>query len=175
MAPDICKGTCFPERSSKILREVTAMQQKSKRPTGVTQMAGVAIFSGIVETFGGALLYLLGTFLYVVGYGDAEAYAMVRMYQLLGGLTFVAGILGLVFGIVVLKSQRPWLWTLGIVLYVATTLLSIAAWTVKSDYTQPYLLGILLGAVMLYTLFTGDVRRAFSITRYEVPNNQHQP
>jgi uncharacterized membrane protein YfcA len=138
-----------------------AMKPSAERPSGITYIVSFAILGGILETFGGLALLFLGSFMYVVGSGPSQNRVLTTVFQVVGILTLVIGILSVVFGILAAFRRKPWVWTLGVTLYISMILLSIIAIVLGNDLTKAFFVSIVISAIILFEMLTRDGRRAF--------------
>lgn len=129
------------------------MQGAVERPMGVTILAVLALIGGVLGVIGSIVLFGLGGVASTVSGG-------------LGGMTMLFAILGLAQAVLSIAfgvgawSLQPWAWMLGVVamgLSVALTVVSM----IITGFGFNYIISLAIAAVVLYYLFTPEVRRAF--------------
>jgi len=119
------------------------MQNTAARPTVVTVLAILALIGGL---FG-----VLASFGYIA----------------LGGSLLIYGILWLVLSVVELAfaygawTMQPWAWSAGIGVEAGFILLSIIALFLGWNSIAGVLISIIIGALIIYWLFTPGVKAAF--------------
>lgn len=128
--------------------------QPVARPTGVTILAVLAAIGGVFGLLGGLAVVGIGGFLAGAGGGVFGGLAMVV------GLAIIAqAVLSLAFAYGA-WNLKPWGWTLGIV--AAGIGLVLSAFSVVSgDSLGNQVISIVIWAVVLYYLFTPQVKAAF--------------
>ena len=130
--------------------------QPMARPTGVTILAILAAIGGVFGLLAG---------LAALGFGSILAAAGAESY---GGLAFIAGLLILVQSALALAfaygawTLKPWAWTLGVAAWVLSLVLS--AWAVLTGDVSSQIISIVIAAIILYYLFTPQVKAAFGRT-----------
>lgn len=118
-----------------------------RRPTGVTVLAVLAAIGGVI-----GLLGSLG---------------MMGLASLGGGFLAILGVLLLVLSVAYLAfaygawSLRPWAWSLGIGLSVGSIVLTLLQLTQGATDIVGALISIAISGVILYYLFTPQVKAAF--------------
>ncbi len=124
-----------------------------ERPLGVTILAVLAIIGGIFGLLGAIALLGLGAVATGVDGG-------------LGGITLLLGVAFLVLALLELAfgfgawTLKPWAWTLGVASQVLSLILIVINIATGSPITSQ-IVGIIIAAVILYYLFTPNVRAAF--------------
>jgi uncharacterized membrane protein (DUF2068 family) len=129
------------------------MQEGVQRPVGVTILAVLSIIGGILLLLGGIALLGLG------GAAAAGGATGGGLAVILGVVLLVIAALELAFGIGA-WMLKPWAWMLGVISQVGSLVLSLIYILTGSDITSQ-LISIIIAAVILYYLFTPNVRRAF--------------
>jgi len=130
------------------------MQNTAQRPMGITILAVLAIVGGVLTLLAAIPLLGAGAAVSTVAGG-------------LGGLvtiwTIVAlaeGALSLAFGVGAWTLQ-PWAWTLGVVAYGISAILVIVS-LFLFGFTPSLIINLAITGIILYYLFTPDVKRAFN-------------
>jgi hypothetical protein len=123
------------------------------RPTGVTILAVLAAIGGVLALLAGFL---------AMGIGGAAAAGGSG----LGGLLGVVGILAIAQGALALAfaygawTLKPWAWVLGIVAFGLSLALAVLNVVGGGDIGSQAI-SIVIGVVILYYLFTPQVKAAF--------------
>ncbi len=117
--------------------------KQTERPIGVTILAILALIGGGFS--------LLGALVSVSS-------ANVALGAMIGSILLVQAILSIAFGIGALQL-KPWAWILGVVAQGLGILSAI--WSVINGNFSSAILPLVIGAGILYYLFTPEVRRAF--------------
>jgi len=149
------------------------MQQKLKRPTGVTILAVLAILGAIGLLFSGAVLIglglLLGTLAASVditnainnaGYPGLSSLGVVTISALiivLGAVILILGILYLAVGVGFFGGKR-WAWTLGIIVSVIGIVLGIIQ-VAFGNYGS--VLSLIISLLIVYYLMRPHVKAFF--------------
>jgi hypothetical protein len=128
-----------------------------ERPLGITILAVLAIIGGIFLLLGGLALLALGGV--AASQGDSVSGALGGFAAILGIVTLVLAILYLAFGVGA-WMLKPWAWTLGVVSQVLSLLIALVQIILGSSITGQ-IVGIIISAVILYYLFTPNVKAAF--------------
>ena len=132
-----------------------------KRPLGLTIIAWLAIVGGGLQVLGSLGLVGFGAFGLLIGStGMIATSALVAAgFPLWTGVALmVFGIIGMVFGYGVMV-ERPWSWTMGIVLYVLNLLAGFALLAL-TGMGVTMLFVLLMSAVILGYLLMPDARTA---------------
>ena len=132
-----------------------------KRPLGLTIIAWLAIVGGALQILGSLGLVGIGAFGMLIGSsGLIQASALVAAgFPMWTGIALmVFGVVGIVFGYGVMV-ERPWSWTMGIVLYGLNLLAGIALLMMTGLGATMFFV-ILMSAVIFGYLFTTTARTA---------------
>ena len=148
------------------------MQQKSRRPTGVTILGILAILSGIAGLAAGAVL--LGASLAVgtitsslKDYLTSQGYSQLSSYVTASNVALVLGILGafsLIVGLFWLAegwgalNGKGWAWTVGIILLVLSIINSILQ-VAFGNFSSA--LGLVINLLVVYYLTRAHVKAFF--------------
>jgi hypothetical protein len=131
----------------------TQPTQAGTRPTGITVLAILAAIGGVFALLGGLALIGLG--------GLASASGV-------GGFAVIIGLLLLVLGVLQLVlaygfwGLKPWAWTLGVGLQVASVVLSLLQFLNNTGGgITSLIISIVISGVILYYLFQPHVKAAF--------------
>ena len=122
-------------------------QPQTQRPLGITILAILAAVAGV--------LGLLGSLL-VIGVLTAAG----GMFLVLGLITLILSILYLAFAYGA-WTLKPWAWTLGVGLSVASIILTVIGLTQGTQEMVGALISLVISGVILYYLFQPDVKAAF--------------
>jgi hypothetical protein len=140
-------------------RQIKVRREQMQRPVGITVLSILAIISGALAILGG----LLG----ILGYTTQllSAVSPWSATKLSGGQIIMAsvivlalGALDIVWGIGSLRL-RPWAWILGVVLSGLNIIDGVYGFATRGG--AGYIVGIVLEAIILAYLFSGNVRQAF--------------
>jgi uncharacterized membrane protein (DUF2068 family) len=131
-----------------------------KRPTGVTIIAILAIIGGILGVLGG-LAGLAGGALLAGGAAGTTAAAASGTVAIFSAILLIFGVLDIVLGIGLLRL-RPWAWTLGVALQVASIVLAVIEIATGNASIGNQALGLAINVIILVYLFRGNVRQAFA-------------
>lgn len=124
------------------------------RPTGVTVIAVVIGIGGVILALAGIVVLVGGSFLFGALLGAGGAMAGV-----------VAGVIVLVIAALYLYTAwgawnlKNWAWVVSLILAALGVLGSLTGLRSAGNW-----LGLVLNAVVIYFLFTPDVKRAFGRT-----------
>ena len=129
------------------------MQNAAQRPMGVTILAVLAIIGGVLGIIGSLVLFGLG------GVASTLNGGVGVQTMLLAILGLVQAVLSLAFGIGALSLQ-PWAWTLGVIAEALSIVLTVVAMIITGIGAN-YIISLAIAAVILYYLFTPEVKRAF--------------
>lgn len=152
-----------------------------ERPVGVTVIGWVAIIAGAVAMLGGVALLISGVALlaFSAGSGGGLAGAGGVIALLLALWLLALGSADIILGTGILRL-RPWAWTLGVVL-ASIGLVSNLLQALAGEWFGATL-GLVANGVILYYLFTDDVKAVFGrrgvgptvppITNYGPPRTQ---
>ena len=124
------------------------------RPTGVTILAVLAAIGGVLGLLAGVTLLGLGGLAGATGSGLLAGYG-----SIFGIIAILQGALALAFAYGA-WTLKPWAWTLGIVAFGLSLALSVLNIVGGSDITSQ-IISIVIGAAILYYLFTPAVKQAF--------------
>jgi uncharacterized membrane protein (DUF2068 family) len=132
------------------------------RPLGVTILGVLAILGGIASLCLGGLVALGSTALSGNISTATHGISTVNSGTLaaIGGFTAVLGVLEIVFGVGFLQL-KGWAWMLGIVLQAISVVFGIAQIATGSSTFLNQALGLVISLVILFYLFTPQVRAAF--------------
>jgi len=138
-----------------------------ERPTGVTILAILAIIGGVFGLCGGGLGLLGGAIagsgaLATSGVSSTDTAALASDAGVLTALSIgllVLSVLYIIFGIGAFRLS-PWAWTLGVALGVIGIVFDVADIVLSHSFFSP-IIGIVIGALILYYLFRPNVRAAF--------------
>jgi len=137
------------------------MQSSARKPGKVTLIVILAIVGGILGILGGVGLIGFGVLANAIGSGTTENKdAFVATFYQFGCLTFVLGILSIVFSIGAIKL-KTWAWTLGLCLYTPSIVLSVILVIINAFRIGYQPIVILYCAIILFLMLTPDVRLAF--------------
>ena len=140
------------------------MQTASQRPTGVTIMAIVAAIGGVfslisvvcilgIGALAGALIDRAGA--------PAAAGVAIGIIVVLGGLiVLVSGVLSLAFAFGA-WNLKPWAWMLGIITEGISAIGALIRLVTPGGTFILPLITILVAGLIVYYLFTPEVKRAF--------------
>jgi lysylphosphatidylglycerol synthetase-like protein (DUF2156 family) len=145
-------GAIHPDRSRwKDGKKSQQMEQKKKRPTGITILAILALIGGSFGVIGGIAAF---SFSADLATGGAGVSALKRAAV----VAVSAGVLNFVFAFG-LWSLKPWAWTLGIVVTVLGLLISIVQGATGGNWGDR-VVDIVMAIIILYYLNTSDVKEA---------------
>jgi hypothetical protein len=139
------------------------------RPVGVTILAWVAIVGGAFALLAlvFAVIALLGALTLTGaavggGYGAGAGFAVAAIIALVFSIWLgLLGVWGIVFGVGALQL-KPWAWTLGVVwCYVSAASDVINIFTSRGSGLFGAVVGIAIAGVVLYYLYTDEVKVAF--------------
>lgn len=119
----------------------------SQRPLGITILAILAAIAGVLGLLGSLLI--LGVLMAAGG-----------IFLILGLVTLVLSILYLAFAYGA-WTLKPWAWTLGVGLSVASIILTLIGLTQGTQGLVGALISLVISGVILYYLFQPDVKAAF--------------
>lgn len=125
----------------------TSSTTPGPRPMGVTILAVLATIGGVV-----GLLGSLG---------------LMALASLAGGIWMILGLLFIVLSVAYLVfaygawNLRPWAWTLGVGLSAASIVLTLLQLTQGATTIVSALISVAISGVILYYLFTPEVKAAF--------------
>jgi len=131
-----------------------------KRPTGVTIIAILAIIGGILGVLAG-LAGLAGGALLAGGAAGTTAASASGTVAIFSAILLVFGVLDIVLGIGLLRL-RPWAWTLGVALQVASIVLAVIEIATGNATIGGQALSLAINVIILVYLFRGNVRQAFA-------------
>ena len=140
------------------------MQPASQRPTGVTILAIVAAIGGVLSLVSEVCIIGLGA---LAGALISRAGAPAVAGAALGIIFFLGGLIVLVSGVLRLTfafgawNLKPWAWMLGVIaegISAAGALIRLV--TPGGTFIFP-LISILISGLILYYLFTPEIKRAF--------------
>lgn len=117
----------------------------AERPLGITILAILWIVGGLILLFGGLSTSLVGG----LAFGAAGG--------ILGIVWIIWGIVELAIGVGSWQGW-PWVWTVGVVLAVLSALQALYAVVTQG---WGYLLSLIIAGIILYYLFTPDVKAWF--------------
>lgn len=140
-------------------------KRKAERPLGIAILAVLDIIGGILGLFGGISLAALST---VIAEMMEEMGGLPGLEGLFGAtievMFVVLGIIAIIMGIVALAvgwgfwKGSEWGWFLGVALYAIGIILGLASLVGGNIFS---LVGIIIGALILYYLFTPNVKTWF--------------
>ena len=140
------------------------MQTAPQRPTGVTILAIAAAIGGILSLISVVCIIGIGALAGAIidrAGAPAAAGAALGVIVILGGLVvLVSGLLSLIFAFGA-WNLRPWAWMLGVItegISAAGALIRLV--TPGGTFILP-LLSILIAGLIVYYLFTPEVKRVF--------------
>jgi len=132
-----------------------------KRPLGLTVIAWLAIVGGGLQILGSLGLVgvgALGVFIGSTGAIEGLIFLNIGLEIWTGAVLMLLGALGVVFGLGAL-AQRPWAWTMGIVLYGLNLLAGVALLLgVGFGWTYAYI--AVLSAVIVGYMYSPTAREA---------------
>jgi uncharacterized membrane protein (DUF2068 family) len=133
----------------------------TQRPTGVTILAVLQIFGGIISLFFGLSSLFFGG-LMVVSDAAATAGAEIDMGPIMlaaGVLALISGVIGLIagYGLFTLKG---WGWTLAVIFAIANIVSNLLGLFQGANIVGG-IIGIVISGLILYYLNTSTVKRAF--------------
>lgn len=117
------------------------------RPLGITILAILAAIAGVLGLLGSLLI--LG------------------LLMAAGGIFLILGLVSLVLSILYLMfaygawTLKPWAWTLGVGLSVASIVLTLIGLTQGTQELVGALISLVISGVILYYLFQPDIKAAF--------------
>jgi hypothetical protein len=131
------------------------------RPTGITIIGVLAIIGGVLGICGGGILLTGGALLAgsSAATGSTQAASLSGVVLFYAVLALILGVLDIVLGVGFLQV-KPWAWTLGIVLEIASIVVAV----LNIVATQSYFGGVISIAIagyILYYLNTSTVKQAF--------------
>lgn len=132
-----------------------------KRPLGLTIIAWLAIVGGGLQILGSLGLVGIGAFgVFVGSTGALESIIFLNIgFEIwTGAVLMLLGAVGVTFGLGAL-AQRPWAWTMGVVLYALNLLAGVALLVgVGFGWTYSYI--TILSAVILGYMLSPSAREA---------------
>ena len=134
-----------------------------QRPQIITIMAVLAAIGGVLGILGAFSLFALGAAggLLATAGGAAGVGFMVGGFAVFWGLVTLiqsAASLGFAYGAWFLK---PWAWTLGIAIEVASILIALINLLGGSSDFFGFLISVVIAGVIIYLLNTPEIKRAF--------------
>lgn len=131
------------------------------RPTGITILGVLAIIGGVLGICGGAGglaggALLAGSGAALAGTQAAQATGMVFVYSI---VLLILGVLDIVLGVGFLQV-KPWAWTLGMALEIASIVLAVIGIVTTGSYFGN-IVSIAIAGYILYYLNTPTVKQAF--------------
>lgn len=130
-----------------------------ERPTGVSILAVLSGFFGAIAVLAGMTTLGVGAFV-VGGLGPPEAGTAIGGLAVLAGVgTIIVGLLMLVFAYGA-WTLRPWAWMVGVICQVLSLLTVLSNLAAGAAFATQ-ITSIAIPLIILYYLFTQDVKRAF--------------